>query len=634
MAASVRISKHALSRLKNLANFQRSKSKMPKQAVEAPLSPEMASAYSAYEGCSDISKWKVLDARRHGITGSMISYPSWTVLKVLRGKGYEVYLVGGCVRDLLLNRIPKDFDVITTAKLTEVRKQFRRAVIFGRRYPVCRVHIKGYMIEVSSFETVTENAKEKERFVYSLMPKGCDKEDLVRFRNSLHRDFTINSLFLDPFTNKIYDYANGMVDLRSLKLETVIPAQLSFKEDPGRILRGLRIAARLGLSLSMDTEAAIHTFSSQVKSLDKGRLMLELNYMLSYGAAEQSLFLLWKFNLLENFLPLHAAYLDQQCTKENSQTSNMLMKLFFHLDKLIGCDRPSDCTIWAGLLAFHLALINSPQDAIAVWAFASVLYHGKWEEGIKFAKEHGEMNVNFVPEIRRSCKYKSDKEIAKEVPKLADSIRAEIKKAGGIGMVFLSKKMRMNVAGIFEVLVSDVESYKSEKKGFQINYNKLGTGDLPETRFVLGKVILETMRSGIVRDEEISEAEKSHLKTEDTEEICQVQLSHQSKRNKRQVSSPANSEFKQGKTKKQRLQELVPACKNSEDDARHLNTVSKNHHTIVDNCNINVDAETTKEPVSEKKGLHSSPDEVVKQKERKRLHKSKKTSHSRSGLFK
>ncbi|XP_061346107.1 uncharacterized protein LOC133291792 [Gastrolobium bilobum] len=725
-----------LARLKTLINSQSFHSSLPKGRGQDKVSPEIDPDYLACRGRIDITQWKTLDARKLGITRSMISQPSWFVLNLLRRKGFESYLVGGCVRDLLLNRTPKDFDVITTAKLMEVRKHFRRsarAEVVGRRFPVCLVHIKGSVVEVTSFETVAQTSKGKERSLYFQLPKCSNREDLIRCKNSLHRDFTINSLFYDPFDNKIYDYANGMADLRSFKLETVIPAQLSFKEDPGRILRGFRIAARLGLSLSKETEAAIWTYSSLVKSLDKNKIMIELNYMLSYGAAEPSLRLLWKFNLLEFLLPVHAAYLDEQTSKEDAQASNMLMKLFFHLDNVVACDRPSDCTLWIGLLAFHLALVNNPQDALVVWALASVLYHGEWEEGVKFAKEREKLCVNFAPEIRRSNVYKSDEEIAKAVAKLAslvmDSLRALVENNSLLqsmsrypsfprsGMVFVPRKTGKLVSAIFEALVNDVEFYRSERKSSEINYEMLGRGHLSETGFVFGKIVLETMSSGIVGDGEDFEAEKLHLKTEGTKEIGQLQLSNRvnyqlvARKDKRQVLSKPIPERMQRKIKKHKLaengciaeqkmgsanhvvfekfenketneqnQKLVKlyqkvdlsmtrettpkkesshkkqlindrkksasASKSSLDQTMHLkmddhNTctlsqseVSTNHQVIANNCNINVDAETTNEPDLKKKKLHLSLHEVFNEKERQQPHKSKQSLPPLSSLFK
>ncbi|RDY14224.1 pcnB, partial [Mucuna pruriens] len=647
-----------LTRLKTLYNSQSFHSPAPKRPAQDRSSPKKDSDYSICRGRVGVSKWKTLDAKELGVTSSMITYPSQFVLKLLRSKGFESYLVGGCVRDLLLNRTPKDFDVITTAELMEVRKLFRRSVraeVVGRRFPVCLVHIKGSVVEVTSFDTVARTSKGKEAFLYSLLPTSSNKKDLFRCKNSLCRDFTINSLFYDPFANKIYDYTDGMADLRSLKLETVIPAQLSFKEDPGRILRGFRIAARLGLSISRETEAAIWTYHSLVKDLDKvpqlkfyegvimailllipvvhglcrnvslNKIMIELNYMLSYGAAEPSLRLLWKFKLLEFLLPVHAAYLDEQASKEDAQASNMLM---LHVIDLV-------IALYGeiGLLAFHLALVNGPQDALVVWAFASVLYHGQWKEGVKFAKERAKMSVNFTPELRTSSIYKSDKEIAKAVTKLASlvmqSIPALVERNSLLqsmsryrsfprsGMVFVSRKAGKLASAIFKMLVNDDELYKSERrKNSKINYDMLGKGHLSETGFVLGKIVLETMNSGIVGDREDSEAGQCHLKTEGTEEIGQSQLSdivnHQlaAMNGEEQLLSIPNSECRQGKNKKRKLVENGCIAKKKMGSGNHElfekfeYKENKEEHQKLVKLSQKVDLPTRKDSYPKKKNYH------------------------------
>ncbi|KAG6596268.1 hypothetical protein SDJN03_09448, partial [Cucurbita argyrosperma subsp. sororia] len=467
----------------------------------------------------DMPKWNKVDGRAFGISRSMIPSSSWMVLKILHNKGFEAYLVGGCVRDLLLNRAPKDFDVITTAGLRQIHKLFHHAQIVGRRFPICMVNIKGSVIEVSSFETVAKHSKGKETVTSSPTPRKCDEKDLIRWRNSLHRDFTINSLFFDPFLNVIYDYAEGIADLRSLKLRTLIPASLSFKEDCARILRGLRIAARLGLSLSKDTETAMRKLSSSIASLDKSRLMMEFNYMLSYGAAVPSLYLLQRFNLLEILLPFHAAYLDKQDIKKSSLNSTMLMKLFSNLDKLVSCDRPSDCNIWVALLAFHMALVVNPQNSLIVLAFAATLYHGEWNEGVNYARENSLLQINLRPEITRSAQFKSAEELAERVTHFALKVQgciAALTSADCLleamstfpasphsSLVFVSKKAAKDVAKIIEVLVNDVESYKNTRKFFEIDYQLLKKGILNESRFVLGKVILETLKEAIVQEDGI-----------------------------------------------------------------------------------------------------------------------------------
>ncbi|XP_035831587.1 uncharacterized protein LOC110922624 isoform X2 [Helianthus annuus] len=371
------------------------------------------------QGEIDVSKWKKMDARSLGITPTMVPASPYTVMHILRNRGFEAYLVGGCVRDLLLNRPPKDFDVITTANLDQISEQFHRCQVVGLRFPVCRVFIKGSVVEVSSFDTLAKDAEGKEKFLESQTPKGCDNLDLMRWKNSMHRDFTINSLFLDPFLQKIYDYNDGMKDLSELKLRTLVPAQLSFTEDSARILRGLRIAARLGLSLSKEIKSAIFKHLTSVSRLSQSRVTMELNYMLSFGAAESSFSLLHKYHLLEVLLPFQAAYIFQQATR-CAESSMMLMKLLSNLDKLVTCDRPCGSRLWIGLLGFHLALATNPQHPFVILTFASVLYHQNWEDGLKFARRSGQSQtlVSFNPETLEPNKFLSDDEIAEKVNEL------------------------------------------------------------------------------------------------------------------------------------------------------------------------------------------------------------------------
>ncbi|KAH1224109.1 Poly(A) polymerase I [Glycine max] len=439
-----------LARLKILVNShsQSFHSPAPKRPKQDQSSTENDLDYSICRGRIDVSKWKTLDAKELGITSSMISYPSQFVLKLLRRKGEKAVL------------------------------WFSRAEVVGRCFPICLVHIKGSVVEVTSFETVARTSNRKEQFLHSLLPKCSNKKDLFRCKNSLRRDFTINSLFYDPFANKIYHYTDGMADLRSLKLETVIPAQMSFKEDPEFCVAS-KLQLGLVYHLSRETEAAMWKYSSLVKSLDKNKIMIELNYMLSYGASEPSLRLLWKLKLLEFLLPVHHILMNKRSKKMCSG--------FQYVD---------------GLEAFHLALVNNPQDALVVWAFASVLYHGEWEKGIKFAKEHAKMFIENNSLLQSMSRYPSFPQSA---------------------MVFVPKKAGKLAYAIFKMLASDVEFYKTEKrKNSKINYDMLGKGHL--SAFVLGKIVLETMSSGTVGDGEDSEAGQCHLKTEGTKETAQSQL--------------------------------------------------------------------------------------------------------------
>ncbi|KAF6159213.1 hypothetical protein GIB67_009486 [Kingdonia uniflora] len=137
------------------------------------------------------TEWKKFSAKELGISTSSISKPTREVLNELRKKRYEVYLVGGCVRDLILNRTPKDFDVITSAELREVRRIFPQCKIVGRRFPICHVDVNDTIIEVSSFST-SEQISSRGLSNFSAKQPGCSKSDYRRWMNCLKRDFTVN----------------------------------------------------------------------------------------------------------------------------------------------------------------------------------------------------------------------------------------------------------------------------------------------------------------------------------------------------------------------------------------------------------------------------------------------------------
>ncbi|XP_022867742.1 uncharacterized protein LOC111387420 [Olea europaea var. sylvestris] len=499
-------SKPLLCTRKSFLILQRLKGTFVEEGCQLRSSGDMGSASgsSLRPSRDNFSKWRKLDSRSLGITRSMISLSSWIVLKILRSAGFDAYLVGGCVRDLLLNKVPKDFDVITTAGLKQIRKKFHSAVIVGRRFPICRVSVKGSIVEVSSFQTVAEQSERKE-VCMSQMPADCTQGDLTRWKNCMQRDFTINCLFFDPFVNGIFDYTNAMTDLRSLKLQTVIPAHLSFKEDRG---------GERNLLLSPSGSCYIPYF------LEISRAWLELNYMLSYGAAEPSLLLLHKFKLLEIFLPCHAMYLAKQAGKQPGLRSSMLMRLFFNLDQLITCDRPCDSTLWVALLVFHLALIYNPQQAVVVLTLASVLYHGKWKDSIKFAREHAPDTCIYAPEVLNTSDFLSDNEIAERVTQFVVQVQnsvdllvdtdcllkamASFPEFTCSGLVFISRKMGQHVEHVFKILTKDITSSKTDRNSLEIDYRLLGEGNVREIRFVLGKIILDTLVCGDDKDIEVS----------------------------------------------------------------------------------------------------------------------------------
>ncbi|KAL0904909.1 hypothetical protein M5K25_027073 [Dendrobium thyrsiflorum] len=496
-------------------------------------------------GLFDSSAWKIVDSRTFGIRKESILPSTLLVLKTLQTNGYVAYLVGGCVRDLILKRTPKDFDVITTASLKQIKMQFPHCIIIGRRFPICQVYISGNVIEVSSFNTIVRNEDKQEEIILPQLSNNYNEGYFACWKNCMKRDFTINCLFFDPFKCKIYDFVGGIKDLRASKVRTVIPPHLAFKEDCAKILRGMRIAARLGLQFSKETETAIQDLSSSVLTLNKERLMLEINFMMAHGAASSSINLLKKFKLLELLLPAHAAYLTSQSNKLSAQRSIMLMDLLMNADKLLRADRPCSCDLWLGLLAFHLALVQNPQDSLVIWTFSSILYHGTWNEAVASVKASSDDLIYFVPEILPPSIAKLDELLLKETSRFASLVKSSVEAltdsnvlrqslakysqlSSSQCLVFVAPNTGRKVSKLFDVIDICLNSHGKEEGNLhvkekkssrkmraenlhskrvsgicEINYELLKKGDLNETRFVLGKIILDTMKG-----EPISEADK------------------------------------------------------------------------------------------------------------------------------
>ncbi|XP_024530929.1 uncharacterized protein LOC112346362 isoform X1 [Selaginella moellendorffii] len=342
-------------------------------------------------------KWKKLTGAECGIYHGNIPQSAWSVLQRLKDRGYGVYLVGGCVRDSLLKQAPKDYDIITTANLDEVKKSFSRSMIVGRHFPVCHVTCFGHTIEVSSFHTVSSVGRRKPR---NIMKDFFSKEDLFRCENTMSRDFTINGFMYDPFERTLFDYVGGLPDLEKKKVRTIIPPDESFAEDPARLLRGVRIAARLGFRFSRDTSQAVKAFKSSLMAVNQARLMQELNTMMAYGAAAASIRLLWKYDYLDVMLPVQASYFARCKLKRSSKPrKNLLTDLLTILDKFSTPDKPCHTTLWVALLAFHLALDEKRSHLGATAALLAIRHQNmnyalkdlaRFEEKLR----QGEMTIN------------------------------------------------------------------------------------------------------------------------------------------------------------------------------------------------------------------------------------------------
>ncbi|KAF3675185.1 putative mitochondrial phosphate carrier protein 3, mitochondrial-like isoform X1 [Capsicum annuum] len=426
-------------------------------------------------GITEPAEWKRFNSKELGISSSMIAKPAKIVLNGLRSKGFEVYLVGGCVRDLILKRAPKDFDIITTAELKEVRRTFSRCEIVGRRFPICHVHVDDEVVECPHWPTA---------FI----------------------DFVL--LMFDPYSKLIYDYMGGVDDIRKAKVQTIGPASFSFIEDCARILRAIRIAARLGFRFGRETALSIKNLSSSVLRLDRGRLLMEMNYMLAYGSAEASLRLLWKFGLLEILLPIQAAYFVRHGFRRRDKRSNLLLSLFSNLDKLVAPDRPCHSSLWVTILAFHNALSDQPRDPLVVAAFSLGVHNGgDLSEALSIAKRiSAQHNGSFHELESRDLSLAALKE---EVVELATSVQRALTtmtdeyfvsramsnypKAPYSDLVFIPLALYLKACNVCQCVRMGKEKGFVAKKGNKIDYELLASGSLQEVRHVFARVVFDTI---------------------------------------------------------------------------------------------------------------------------------------------
>ncbi|MFN0058437.1 MAG: polynucleotide adenylyltransferase PcnB [Planctomycetota bacterium] len=242
----------------------------------------------------------VIPRSEHSISRRDIDPDALRVLYHLHRSGCRAYLVGGGVRDLMLGRTPKDFDIATDARPRRLKKMFRNCRIIGRRFRLAHLHFPGdKIIEVATFRSSSENdAIEREgELIRRDNVFGTPHEDARR------RDLTINGLFYNIADFSVIDYVGGVDDLRRGIVRTIGDPVQSFREDPVRMLRALRHATRLGFALEAETHEAILSEREEILKANESRLLEELYKDLSSGCARPYFETLQEYKLLKLLIP-------------------------------------------------------------------------------------------------------------------------------------------------------------------------------------------------------------------------------------------------------------------------------------------------------------------------------------------
>jgi poly(A) polymerase len=237
------------------------------------------------------------------------------VVRRLERAGFQAYLVGGCVRDLLLSGRPKDFDVATSARPDDVRGLFRNCRIIGRRFRLAHVLFSGgKVVEVATFrKNPTESDIEDDLLIRSDNVFGEAHEDALR------RDFTINALFYDLDRRQVLDWCGGMPDIQGRTIRTIGDPTVRFREDPVRILRAIKFAARLDLGIDPAVYDAMVANRGELARAARPRIFEEVLRLMRAGASHRSMWLLWEIGAMAVLLPELSAFLDDdEATEDGS----------------------------------------------------------------------------------------------------------------------------------------------------------------------------------------------------------------------------------------------------------------------------------------------------------------------------
>lgn len=236
----------------------------------------------------------------HRLSLNKIDPDALYVMEKLRAHGHTAYLVGGSVRDLLLDKKPKDFDISTSAEPEQIKQLFRNCILIGRRFRLAHLRFGKKILEVSTFRS---GDPEADVLILRDNKWGTPEEDVLR------RDFTINGLFYDPATQMIIDYVGGYPDLQKKILRTIGQPFIRFRQDPVRMLRLLKFQARFGFEVDSSSRIALLECRHEIVKSAPARIQEELLRMLESGASEPFFRLMTEHGFFHLMMPAFGEFM-------------------------------------------------------------------------------------------------------------------------------------------------------------------------------------------------------------------------------------------------------------------------------------------------------------------------------------
>ena len=262
---------------------------------------------------------KIYTLQEHGIKRSYIDRDAEKIINRLTSHGYQAFIVGGAVRDLLLGRKPKDFDIVTDAHPGKIHKIFWNSRIIGRRFRLVHVYSGSKITEVSTFRS--SDLSKRNAF-------GTMKEDVMR------RDFTFNALYYCPKQEYLYDYVGGFDDVLDKKIAPIMPIDRIFIDDPVRIIRAIRYSMITGFSIKGKLLKYIRTDASGLKQISSSRLTEEILKILKSGKSGKIFEFFLRHNTLSFLLPnMHTVLTEEPAFFERMKRRKKFLENLHELDK-------------------------------------------------------------------------------------------------------------------------------------------------------------------------------------------------------------------------------------------------------------------------------------------------------------
>ena len=367
---------------------------------------------------------KIIPRDHHPVSRRLISPAALKVMQRLHDAGFQAYLVGGGVRDILLNLQPKDFDIATNAHPEQVHALFRNSRLIGRRFKLVHILFGRETIEVATFRGSADEGSEKQSEHGMLLRDnvyGTIEEDAVR------RDFTINALYYSPKDFNIYDYVDSLSDIQNRQSRLIGDPETHYREDPVRMLRALRFAAKLDFSIATETREAILRLAPLLGHISAARLFDEVLKLFLSGKAVSLFRELRNFNLFEPLFPavhhtlLHdprkahyLAFIEQglKNTDERIQVDKPVTPAFLYATLLW----PEVARQWERLQADGMpefpalqhacqSAINHQVKHIAIPKRFTLMMKEIWEYQIRLRKIQGKRPLQLIEEPRFRAAY-------------------------------------------------------------------------------------------------------------------------------------------------------------------------------------------------------------------------------------